>query len=235
MGVHEHMSSCSFATNAIELLIFRVIISYTGTGLDVNDRVYHKSHADTGFISDSELTDHDYDVIGLPAVPDANKNSRCLSKGTTTAGCVNHEYHHYGLDKLDDDAKILVERCARYYDGDHHEVRASFDRGASPLPVIELDSADGAGSTLAAASMLMTAVAVPASRPVKSYHHHSAYQTGQGQLSRVPVVLVLAFLVGYVCLGAMVFSAWEEWQVSFFGPFDHTDLQSRNGSLAGRI
>ena len=27
----------------------------------------------------------------------------------------------------------------------------------------------------------------------------------------MPVVIVLAFLVGYVCLGALVFSTWEDW------------------------
>ena len=31
------------------------------------------------------------------------------------------------------------------------------------------------------------------------------------QKRRVPVVIVLAFLVGYVCLGALVFSTWEDW------------------------
>lgn len=28
---------------------------------------------------------------------------------------------------------------------------------------------------------------------------------------RVPVLIVLAFLVGYICVGAVVFSTWEEW------------------------
>jgi hypothetical protein len=34
---------------------------------------------------------------------------------------------------------------------------------------------------------------------------------GQQQQQRVPVSVVLAFLVGYICIGAAVFSAWEEW------------------------
>lgn len=33
----------------------------------------------------------------------------------------------------------------------------------------------------------------------------------QQQQQRVPVSVVLAFLVGYICIGAAVFSAWEEW------------------------
>ncbi|EFX73616.1 hypothetical protein DAPPUDRAFT_23773, partial [Daphnia pulex] len=58
------------------------------------------------------------------------------------------------------------------------------------------------------------------SAKVNQQHQHGTAGAGptvvnikgqQQQQQRVPVSVVLAFLVGYICIGAAVFSAWEEW------------------------
>lgn len=157
-------------------------------------------------ISDSDLTDHDYDVIPCPAETTAKAKSRSPGGGGVQ--------RHYGLEKLNVDAHLLVENCARYPPAGSRPAGSSNQH----LPAVSAEEEQELqmrALELPPPNIVTTPAELPHPYHPLPHHHRNGgglRSTAQDPTApRVPVVLVLSFLVGYICVGAVVFSAWEEW------------------------
>ena len=131
----------------------------------------------------AELMERDYDIV---------QEESAVKTGNKIA---NSE--HYAMDRLNQDARSVLAVCSSYYHGDSNKqpivVSLSNDWDKT-----DIDLSDGT------ADEKNHGVVTKAADGGQQHQHQSAGQ-------RVPVSVVMAFLVGYICLGAAVFSAWEEW------------------------
>lgn len=160
-------------------------------------------------ISDSELTDHDYDVIQPVQQRTSPPKSRRPSQ-------LHFLHRHYGLSRLNDNAKTVLDQCVEY-----QQQMTDWSPSKAVTPV-----------TLTSATVDLpfddepVPLAEEAGESTGSAQHQRVSQ-GPASVNKVPVYLVLAFVVGYICVGATVFSAWEEWGVNFIYHFCHPDLLRR--------
>ena len=156
----------------------------------------------------AQLAERDYDIV-----------VDC-GDGTVDGRSARAGLNYCGSDRLNDQARILLADCSRY---------DSNDRAAPPhldgWPAAAEEQGDGQGQrqvmggdspppAVQTTDIKSMPGIVPAdAESAKVNQHGSAapvVNKGQQQ-QRVPVSVVLAFLVGYICIGAAVFSAWEEW------------------------
>jgi hypothetical protein len=156
----------------------------------------------------AQLAEKDYDIV-IHCDEDGIVNS----SGLMMAGL-----NYNSSDRLNDKARILLADCSRYDDSNdkrwphldgcwpaeddgqgHHQVI-----GDSPLPPPAVQTTD-------IKSFLGILPAADESSQVNQQHGPSGSAGIVNKQQRVPVSVVLAFLVGYICIGAAVFSAWEEW------------------------
>ncbi|XP_057371855.1 TWiK family of potassium channels protein 7-like [Daphnia carinata] len=158
----------------------------------------------------AELAERDYDIV-IEEDRTADGVVRTMSAGL----------NYSASDKLNDKARFLLADCSRY------DCRASNNNNVAGTPVHisdwptsdaqsggqadegHLDRMMGDSPPPAVCSDTKLLGNVPADETSK-LNPTVVNKSGGGQ-QRVPVSVVLAFLVGYICIGAAVFSAWEEW------------------------
>lgn len=137
----------------------------------------------------AELTERDYDIVQLP--PDT-----CMASSLEH----NQQQEHYGMERLNRDARSVLADCSQYYsDNILGNNNNNIEQSTLLLAMNDSTWADGHDPAVADSPAIETG-RVPG--------HNEQHQQQQ---QRVPVSVVMAFLVGYICLGAAVFSAWEEW------------------------
>ncbi|KAI9561295.1 hypothetical protein GHT06_012251 [Daphnia sinensis] len=171
----------------------------------------------------AELAERDYDIV--------IEEDRPADAIIRTAAGLNY----CATDKLNDKARSLLADCSRY------DCRANSNNNSvagTPLPghISDWPTSDAAvesggqqqadeghldrmmgesplppPAAAAAASDTKLPGNVPATSDETSKLNATAANKSGGGQQRVPVSVVLAFLVGYICIGAAVFSAWEEW------------------------
>lgn len=114
----------------------------------------------------------------------------------------------YAMDRLDSDAKLVLAECAKY--------------GAEHNQVSTLIKQQNWEQTIQVANLEQPKL-MNTSRSFRGHLHPSTIESNPDATPvvlskprrpserRVPVILVFAFLIGYICVGAVVFSCWEEW------------------------
>lgn len=151
----------------------------------------------------AQLAERDYDIV-IDCCPDPASVVPAVAVGL----------NYCGSDRLNDKARILLADCSRYDD----------DKGSTPHleswpasvegQVIGDSPAPPAGQTDIKSMLGIVPASASADESTSKVNHGVSAAVPAAVVNkqqRVPVSVVLAFLVGYICIGAAVFSAWEEW------------------------
>ena len=147
----------------------------------------------------AQLAERDYDIV-IDCCPDP----------AVVPAAVGLNY--CGSDRLNDKARILLADCSRYDD----------DKGSTPhleswpasvegQVIGDSPAAPPAGQTDIKSMLGIVPASADESTSKVNHGVSAAVPAVVNKQQRVPVSVVLAFLVGYICIGAAVFSAWEEW------------------------
>lgn len=176
----------------------------------------------------AELTERDYDIV-----IEEDRSADGIIR--TVGGAAGLNY--CATDKLNDKARFLLADCSRYdcrassssSNNNNNNVAGTPLPGHIsdwPTPDVAVESGgqqanEGHLDRMMGDSPLPPAAAVssdtkllgnvPATSDETSKLNATVVNKSGGGQQRVPVSVVLAFLVGYICIGAAVFSAWEEW------------------------
>jgi hypothetical protein len=148
----------------------------------------------------AQLAERDYDIV-IDFCPDP----------AVVPAVVGLNY--CGSDRLNDKARILLADCSRY-DDDKGSTPHLESWPASVEGQVIGDSPAPAGQTDIKSMLGIVPASASADESTSKVNHGVSAAVPAAVVNkqqRVPVSVVLAFLVGYICIGAAVFSAWEEW------------------------